>query len=362
MRIAIDASRTTVKRVTGTEHYARQLIKALIAHNEQLSSPHQLTLYFRDAPDEELFPKSSHVQEVVIPMRRMWTHIRLAAAIWQTRPDITFVPAHTLPFFFPGKAAVTVHDLGYKYFPQAHTRKQRLYLDATTAYSTRRARIVFADSIATAKDLQKHYGISREKIHVVYPGVATPTVNDFEVVKKRYKLPERYFLFIGTLQPRKNIQRLVQAYRLWQQNTSAADIGLVLAGGKGWLYDEQWVGGMPNVHLIGYVDEADKGALYQNAVALVFPSLYEGFGFPVVEAMHCGTPVLASKTSSLPELVGEAGLLVNPLDIQDIAENMARLTSDAALRQSLQQKGYGQAQRFTWARAAQAVFQAFGQA
>ncbi|RMG80483.1 MAG: glycosyltransferase family 1 protein, partial [Chloroflexi bacterium] len=346
----------------GTEHYARQLIKALIEHNERLSNPHQLLLYFREAPDKALFPKSDHVQQIVIPMRRVWTHIRFASAIWQTRPEITFVPAHTLPFFFPGKAAVTIHDLGYKYFPQAHTRKQRLYLDLTTAYSARRAHVVFADSIATAKDLQQHYGISREKIHVVYPGVEPPTISDFGAVKKRYKLPERYFLFIGTLQPRKNIQRLVQAYRLWQQSNPSEDIGLVLAGGKGWLYDEQWIEGVTNVHLIGYVDEVDKGALYQNAVALVFPSLYEGFGFPAVEAMHCGTPVLASNTSSLPELVGEAGLLVNPLDTQAIAEGMARLASDKSLRQTLQQQGYEQARQFTWEQAAQAVFQAFEQA
>ncbi|GIL11801.1 MAG: glycosyl transferase family 1 [Chloroflexota bacterium] len=344
MRLAIDASRCTAARVTGTERYAIELIRAII----RLNTRHQLALYFRDAPPPDLFPVSERVQQRVIPFRRAWTHLRLAAEIWRDRPDMLFVPAHTLPLVFPGRAAVTVHDLGFRYFPQAHPPKDRLYLDWTTRHSARRAAIILADSRATAADLARFYGTPPDKIRVVYPGVDKPPAGSVEQTRARYGLPPRYFLFIGTLQPRKNIARIVQAYRLWRKNHPDDPAALVLAGARGWLFDPAWVDGVEGVILPGYVDEADRGALLAEALALVFPTLYEGFGFPVVEAMHCGTPVIASDTSSLPELAGEAGLLVNPLDVTAITRAMGRLSDDDALRDSLRERGYYQAARFTW--------------
>jgi glycosyltransferase involved in cell wall biosynthesis len=349
VRIAIDASRTTVSQATGTEHYATRLIQTLIHQNTQ----HGLTLYFRDAPPADLLPKSDHVTQHVIPFRRAWTHLRFAAKLWRDRPDVTFVPAHTLPALFPGPAVVTVHDLGFRYFPQAHPVSQRLYLDWSTRYSARRASIVLADSQATAQDLTRFYGTSPDKIRVVYPGVDKPVVGDVEAVRRKYALPERYFLFIGTLQPRKNIARITQAYAHWWSGHQSDRVGLVLAGGKGWLYEDAWIAGIPNVHRPGYIADADKGALYAGALALVFPSLYEGFGFPVIEAMHCGTPVITSSTSSLPELAGDAAMLVNPAEMYTIADALEDIASKDVLRQSLREKGYGQAAKFTWERAAQ---------
>jgi glycosyltransferase involved in cell wall biosynthesis len=357
LRIAIDASRTTVARITGTEHYALQLIRALIDHNATLSMPHELLLFFRNAPPDDLFPNHQHVTFRVIPFARLWTHLRFAAALWQDKPDITFVPAHTLPFLFAGRAAVTVHDLGYRYFPQSHPTVQRWYLDWTTRYSANRANIIFADSQATADDLRRFYGVSAEKIHVVYPGVDSIPIGDIEATRSKYNLPQRYFLFIGTLQPRKNIARLVQAYARYQTMTHD-DTALVLAGGKGWLYDSAWTAGVENVILTGYIDEADKGTLYTGAQALVFPSLYEGFGFPVLEAMGCGTPVICSNTSSLPELAGDAALLVDPLDVDGLATAMQRLVTDEALRKDLIERGKVQIKKFTWKPAAQAAMKA----
>jgi len=352
LHIAIDASRTTVARLTGTEHYARRLIQALIHANDALEHPHHLTLYFRDSPSLDLFPQSDHVEQAVIPFRRAWTHLRFAYDIWRSRPDVTFVPAHTLPFVFPGKSIVTVHDLGYKYFPEAHPPRQRAYLDLTTRYSQQRATSILADSHATARDLTKFYNTPSEKIHVVYPGVeATPlknTLQDLRIVRDKYNLPEHYFLFIGTLQPRKNIERIVQAFARWQSQQNDTETALVLAGGHGWLFDDSWVEDVDNIILTGYIDEADKSTLLQGSIALVFPTLYEGFGFPVIEAMHCGTPVIASTTSSLPELVGEAGLLVNPEDINAIANAMTQYSTDKGLRQKMIQAGYQQAKQFTW--------------
>lgn len=358
MRIAIDASRCTVTRVTGTEQYAIQLIRALIRREH----PHQITLYFRDEPAPDLFPHSPQVAYRVIPFRRAWTHLRFAAELWHDRPDVTFVPAHTLPILFPGWAVVTVHDLGYRWFPQAHSLGQRLYLNWTTRYSARRASIVLADSQATAADLNRFYGTPPERLRVVYPGVDAPTLSDTQAAWQKYGLERPYFLFIGTLQPRKNIARLVEAYRLWRARHPEQRIDLVLAGKPGWLYDPAWVEGAEGVRVIGYIDEADKGALYAGALALVFPSLYEGFGFPVLEAMHSGTPVIASRTSSLPELVGEAGLLVDPLDAGSISEAMSQISEDSALRARLAEMGYAQAKHFTWEQAAEQVMAALGAA
>lgn len=350
MRIAIDASRTTAARITGTEHYSLQMIRALI----RLNTRHTITLYFRDTPPVDLFPASPLVTTRVIPFSRLWTHARFAAALWQDRPDVTWVPAHTLPALFPGRAAVTVHDLGYKRFPAAHPPNVRRYLDWTTRYSARRASVVLADSLATARDLTEFYDTPSAKIRIVYPGVEAPPKGDVEAVRRKYNLPERYFLFVGTLQPRKNIARLVQAY----VKAAVPDVGLVLAGARGWMYDPAWTEGVEGIVMPGYVDEEDKGALYSGALAVVLPSLYEGFGFPLLEAMHSGTPVLCSRTSSLPELAGDAALLVDPMDVDAIADGLVRLATDAALRQSLRSKGYVQALKFTWAAAARTTLAA----
>lgn len=353
MNIAIDASRSTIDRMTGTEHYSRQLIQHLIFENDQLETPHQLNLYFRDEPSADLFPQSDNVRQHVIPFSRLWTHLRFASALWSSRPDVTFVPAHTLPYFFPNKAVVTVHDLGYKYFPEAHPKSQVRYLDWSTRHSAKRATRILADSQATADDLQKFYDVSAGKIEVVYPGVDVPAdARGWELYGK-YKIPLSYFLFIGTLQPRKNIERIIQAFDMWQNANPDKSIGLVLAGKQGWLFDDNWVKDVENVHITGYIDEADKGAIIRQASALIFPSLYEGFGFPVLEAMHMGTAVIASNTSSLPELVGDAGILVDPLSLPEIAASLDLVADNELLRRKLGIKGMMQVKQFTWENTAQ---------
>ncbi|MCC7209967.1 MAG: glycosyltransferase family 4 protein, partial [Anaerolineae bacterium] len=334
LRIAVDASRTTVARRTGTENYALQLIRALIA----LPGDRQFTLYFRDAPAEGLFPDAPNVTRRIVPMRRLWTHLRLAAALWRDRPDVTFVPAHSLPFVFPGPAVVTVHDLGYRFFPAAHPALERLYLDLTTRFSARRAALILADSAATRDDLASIYGVNPARVKVVYPGVEGLTRADDAAIfraRKKYGAPEEYLLFVGTLQPRKNITRLVEAFALYLDTTGDRQTALVLAGKTGWLLDPERdiFGALPpdkrrRVIVTGYVADGDIAALYSGARGLVFPSLYEGFGFPVLEAMSCGAPVLCSNTSSLPELAGDAALLVDPNDVRALAAGMTALVGD----------------------------------
>jgi len=166
MHVAVDASRTTVARRTGTERYALDLLRALLVRD----TANRYSLYFRDPPPD-LLPGGPHITAHTIPLARVWTHTRFAAALWASRPDVTFVPAHTLPLFFPGPAVVTIHDLGYRFFPEAHTGWSRRYLEWSTRHSARRATIVLADSEATRRDLIALYGVPAEKVRVVYPGV-----------------------------------------------------------------------------------------------------------------------------------------------------------------------------------------------
>lgn len=362
LNIAVDASRTTLARRTGTERYALALLRALLS----LDTPHHFTLYFRDQPPPDLLPAGPHVTRRVIPLARLWTHARFAAALWAVRPDVTFVPAHALPIFFPGPAVVTVHDLGYHFFPAAHPGWSRRYLVWSTPFSANRATYVLADSAATRRDLSDVYGISPKKIQVVYPGVAEtlqPVVDQqvLAQVRQKYDLPERYLFFLGTLQPRKNIARLVQAYAA--SNVYADGVALVLGGAQGWLYDPAWTADIPGVREIGFVDDGDIAALYSAAEALVFPSLYEGFGFPVVEAMRCGTPVITSNTSSLPELAGDAAVTVDPLAVAQIADairQMVEMGDDD--RAEMIARGVQQAAQFTWEAAAQTTLHVLEQA
>jgi glycosyltransferase involved in cell wall biosynthesis len=348
MKIGIDASRATVARRTGTENYARRLIAALIPAGGE----RQFTLYFRDAPPAGAFPGA---RQRVIPFPRLWTHLRLSyELIAQPRPDVLFVPAHVLPLAHPLPSVVTVHDLGYRHFPGAHPTGQRLYLDWSTRFSARAATHVIADSDATRRDLGRFYGVPAEKVNVVYPGRDERLGRvDPALVRARYGLAPDYLLHVGTLQPRKNLSRLIEAAA--GLRAQYPQLQLVLAGQPGWQSGPivaQARAGAEFVRLLDYVPDEDLAGLYSGATAFVFPSLYEGFGFPILEAMACGTPVVCANTSSLPEVAGEAALLVGPQDTTALAGAIGRLLADATLRESLAAKGLEQVQRFSWQRAA----------
>lgn len=352
--IGIDASRAVALQPTGTETYSLHLIQRLLS----LSS-HSLRLYFRTPPPDGLFPGA---EIRVIPFPRLWTHIRLSWEMAWRPPDLLFVPAHVLPPVHPPRSLVTVHDLGYRYFPQAHTRFQRVYLDLTTRWNARAAAHVLADSEATRSDLAAFYRIPPEKVTVAYPGYdpSLAPVRDPEVlaaVRARYGIPGDYFLYLGTLQPRKNLRRLVLAFAHLSTPTV-----LVLAGRRGWLADDlpdlvRRLGLEGRVLFPGYIPAEDRAPLLSGARAFVFPSLYEGFGLPVLEAQACGCPVICSSTSSLPEVAGDGALLVPPEDISALAGAMARLEDDPGLRRELVERGFANLRRFSWERCARTVLQ-----
>jgi glycosyltransferase involved in cell wall biosynthesis len=354
MLIGIDASRVMRARRTGTEAYSLHLIRTLIQPN----STHQFRLYTPvPFPPNLVGVDDGIVSEVrVIPFPRLWTHLRLAWELSRHPPDVLFVPAHVMPVICPVPAVVTVHDLGYLAYPQAHRSFDRWYLDWTTRRHTRVAAHIIADSQATQSDLIDHYRTQPGQITVVYPGreESLARVNaaaTIAAVKRQYGIRDEYLLYLGTLQPRKNLLRLVEAFARLPSSTAGLQ-----------LYDQLFtrVESLKlgdRILFPGYVADDDKAALISGATALVYPSLYEGFGLPVLEAMACGTPVLTSNVSSLPEVAGDAALLVNPLDIDDIAAGMSRLISDANLRHALVEMGYAQVRKFSWANAAHQVLQ-----
>jgi glycosyltransferase involved in cell wall biosynthesis len=364
--IGLDASRAARAHRTGTETYSLELIKALA----RLIAPRfLLRLYTPHPPRHADWPDSAQVETRIIPWPRLWTHLRLAVELWQHPPDVLFVPAHVLPLYCPVPAVVTVHDLGYIHYPETHRPFDRWYLDRTTRRHTRAAGHILADSLATKRDLSDIYGANPERITVVYLGrdEQLAPVSDPHLInqtKTRYGIAGDYLLYIGTLHPRKNLARLIEAFHLACQALPASTraLKLVIAGQRGWLYDEIFarvksLGLERQLLFPGYIAAEDKPALLSGALAYLFPSLYEGFGLPVLEAMACATPVLTSNVSSLPEVAGEAALLVDPRRVEEIAAGLIQLISQAELRQHLVERGLRQVQKFSWDKAAQQVLE-----
>ncbi|CAN5553491.1 glycosyltransferase family 1 protein [soil metagenome] len=366
MLIGIDASRALRTQRTGTERYSLEIIRHLLLL--PAAAQHQWRLYVDVIPTETLFPAQTpgaaqlNVEICYLPARRLWTHVVLAREVMQRKPDLLFIPAHVLPFVLPSHrlppSVVTVHDLGYHYFPEAHPRLQQLYLQVSTRWSAIAATHLIAVSQATASDLTKFYGTAPDKIQVVHEAsMSEQSAHSAAAnVRQQYNLSRPYALFVGTLQPRKNLVRLIQAYAKLS-GTETIDWDLVLAGGGGWLYQSlstliNELGLAERIHLIGYVSDADLPALYASATFFCFPSLFEGFGLPVLEAQRYGAPVMTANNSSLPEIAGDAAILVDPLDIDAIADAMLRLSQDEALRQKLITAGYANVKRFSWEKAA----------
>ncbi len=352
--IGLDASRSVSAQPTGTELYSRYLIEALLSRAPDRFS---FRLYFNQPPPQTF--RSPHSEFRILKFPRLWTHIRLSTEMILHRPDLLFVPAHVLPIIHPRRSVVTVHDLGYLYFPAAHPPRQRWYLDRSTRWHATSAAHLLADSAATKRDLINQYHADPDTITVAYPGL-DPSIEhvddpaEITRIKAKYHIDGDYLLYLGTIQPRKNLQRLIAAFA--SCNLQPA---LVLAGKPGWYSDQLLRQADDRVKFIGYVDAADKNALLSGATAFVFPSLYEGFGFPVLEAMVCGLPVLCSNTSSLSEVAGDATVMVNPLEVDDIARGLHAITTNEDLRRTLIERGYRQAQTFTWQACADVALSVF---
>jgi glycosyltransferase involved in cell wall biosynthesis len=354
LTIGIDASRTLPALRTGTEQYSVALIRALMA----LPTPHRWRLYAPGPPPADLLPLPPRWEWRALPFPRLWTHLRLSWEMARHRPDVLFIPSHVVPAIHPRTTVVTVHDLGYLHFPDAHPALSRRYLDVSTRWSVRAARRVIAVSAATRDDLVAMLHVPAAKIAIVHHGVRPiKCVSESEMrsTLERFAVAQPYVLFVGTVQPRKNLQRLIRSFV--QVVAAGLSHRLVIVGRMGWLTEPihaevAALGLMDRVHFAGYVADGDLPALYREADAFAFPSLYEGFGMPVLEALAYGVPVVTSNTTSLPEIVGDVGVLVDPLDEAAIGAALVRVLADTSLRARLAIAGPERAAHFSWERCA----------
>jgi len=364
MRIAIDYTAAICQRA-GIGRYTRELTQALLA----LDRENRYVLFSAGrSADEPQWP--SNVRRRSVPLRDhqlalIWQRLRLPipAELFTGPVDLFHSPDFVLPPLLNAASVVTIHDLSFMRLPHCSPPPLLDYLTRSVPRSARRADAILADSESTRRDVIELLGIDAQRVHVVYAGVdarfAPQPQGTVREVKARYSIAGPYVLAVGTLQPRKNYPRLLQAFAAVRQR-SRIPHKLVIVGGRGWLYDEidatiVRLDLADHVLMPGFVPDDDLPALYAGADLLAFPSLYEGFGLPALEAMACGTPVIASTAPSLPEVCGDAALLVDPTDVPDLADAMEQVLTDEALVTRLTELGRRRAQQFHWEDAARAL-------
>jgi glycosyltransferase involved in cell wall biosynthesis len=342
--VAVDANPAARSARTGTEVYAREVTRRL----PKLAPDLDWRLY-SSRPATGL-----GADLTVIPFPRLWSQLRLPAELASNRPDLLFVPAHAVPFAYSAPAVAVVHDLAFERFPDAYRPAQRAYLKLTTRWAARRCRRLIAVSEATRQDLERYYGVPATRVVVVHSGggeapadgaAAAPSLTELGIDKP-------FALHVGRVERRKN-----QAAALQVVERADPELLLVCAGE---VIDEELAARLrasPRCRLLGRVDAAVRDQLYRQARVLIFPSLYEGFGFPVLEAMRNGLPVVASPAGGIREVGGDAALYAHPEDVEGLASATRDLLTNQALRRRLIAAGTKQAAAFSWDRCAQGVLE-----
>lgn len=301
-------------------------------------------------------------------LETIWENLMLSFGAYREHVHLMHFPRFSVPLLRIGGTVVTVHDLAFRRYPHTLTAEARRYFESATSSAVKRADAIIAVSEHTRQDLIEFFHVEPDRVHVVYNGLEprfSPCCADetLSQVRRAYGLKDDYILFVGTLEPRKNLVGLLNAYAMLR-SIHGVDIPLVLAGEKGWLYEEVFdalhsLRLQSYVHLLGRVPDAYLPDLYRGASAFVYPSFYEGFGFPVLEAMACGAPVVTSAVSAIPEVAGDAALLVDPHSSEAIADALARILEDEALADDLRKRGVQQAARFSWDRAAKGTLKVY---
>ena len=356
LRIAIDAHSVGTK-LGGNESYAINLIEALA----QVDAVNDYTLFVTTAeaydrfnqrwPNFKVRTTRPHTPLIRIPLT-------LSAELRKNPVDVLHVQ-FTAPPFCPCPVVVSVHDLSFEHLPQTFKRRSRTQLRLTVRHSARQAARVLSLSEHGKQDIISTYGIDSQRISAI--PLAAPNhfarvtdATELQRVRHTYGIDGDYILSVGSIQPRKNLARLVRAYALLAEKLGKENVpNLVLAGKRAWLFDEtlrslEESGVKDSVILTGYVPEKDLPPLYSGAMCFVYPSFFEGFGLPPLEAMKCGAPVIVSNTTSLPEVVGDAAICVDPYDINAIAGALERVNTDSILREELSIKGQARARLFDW--------------
>lgn len=371
MHIAINAhllAHTRSFRRAGVSHYIEQVLVHLGACDRQ----NRYTIYTTRGLDATALglPANFQVRPSRLPtinprVRIPWEQFLAPLLVRRIGADVFHGTLNVVPLACPIPSVVTIHDLAFIRFPQTFRAYNRTYLDFATRLTARRAARILTVSEHTRREVIGLLGVPPERV-VVTPNAARahfrpPPIGAIDQLRARHGLPERFLLYVGTLEPRKNLTTLLEAFAEVARRTDAT---LLIGGGKGWLYTPIFerlaaLGLRDRVRVVGYIDEEELPLWYAAATVFVFPSIYEGFGMPPLEAMACGTPVVTSNTSSLPEVVGDAGIMVDPHDAAALAAALAQLLNDADLRADLRTRGLQRAARFTWNTTAERTLRAY---
>jgi glycosyltransferase involved in cell wall biosynthesis len=352
MIIGIDGNEANIKNRVGSGVYAFEIIKNLY----QVDQKNIYKIYLKQKPIDDLPSEKTNWQYLNFGLKKLWTQFALPLKLLADRPkpDVFFTPGHYAPRFSNIPQVITIFDLSFIRFPQMFQKKDLYQLTNWTKYSVYKSNAIITISNFSKKEIVDYYQIDPQKVHVIYPGYDNSlfeSVSDQKLiqnVKQKYKIKKDYLLFVGTIQPRKNLIKLIEAFKLLDKKY---DLQLVIAGKWGWLYEEFFSEANEmkgKVVICDFVKRSDLPVLYSQAKAFVLPSLYEGFGIPVVEAQSCGVPVVVANTSSLPEVVGESGILIDPKSADSIAQGINKILIDEKLKNEIIKKGYENVKRFSW--------------
>ncbi len=367
MIIGIDGNEANQAKRVGIGEYAFELLrqfKQFTVHSSQFT----VKIYLKDRPLADMPEETKNWKYVVVKPKKFWTQVGLPLKLVfeQEKPNVFFSPSHYAPRFAPMPTAIAIMDVSYLKYPELFKKKDLYQLVNWTKYSAKRAKVIFTISDASKNDILKAYGKRPEQVIVTYPGLKQPTSNNkqdtdtMDILKQKYAVTKPYILFVGTLQPRKNIVRLIEAF---SQIKSQKDLDLVVVGKKGWLYEEileapKKYGVADRVKFLDFVSNEDLSLFYKNAELFILPSLYEGFGLPVIEAMSYGCPVITSSVSSLPEAGGDAAVFVDPESVSDIAKKLEKVLTNKKLRGEMIKKGYLHIKKFSWEKTARETLEA----
>ncbi len=370
MKIWIDGYEANVSQRLGSSQVAYELIK----HFEKIDRVNEYTIFLPSPPLGDLPKEREKFKYRILKPKKFWTRIALPLALYteKQKPNVFFSPTHYIPRFSPVKRVVTIFDLSFLNFPEMFKKKDLWKLRNWTKFSAENADHIITISNSSKKDIVTQYNIKKEKITVAYPGYDTEKFKTqisnikTENVKSKYGIRNNYIIYIGTVQPRKNLIRLMEAVSRID-NLELIIVGKTTGEGReGWMYEEtlatpKRLGIENRVKFLGFVLTEDLASLIKGADAFIQPSLYEGFGIPVLEAMACGVPVLVSNVSSLPEVVGGAGLTFDPYSIDQIEQAIRAIISDRKLREKYSKLGLLQVKKFSWEKMAKTILKSFEQ-
>lgn len=359
MIIGIDGNEANVEKKVGIGQYAYELLLQFYKYKPLKGESNiKFEIYLKDKPRLDMPPPTEKWRYRVLGPKKMWTQFALPINLFlYKKPDVFFTPSHYAPRFSLIPTVISVMDLSFIKFPDLFAKKDLYQLKNWTKYSAKNAKKIITISQSSKNDIIKEYGVRKDDVIVTYPGInELKTENlkpkSMDDLNKKFGIDKEYVLFVGTLQPRKNIEKLIEAFSKIDK-----DILLIIVGKKGWLYEDilnapEKFGIPQKVKFLDFVSDDELPSLYKNALCFVLPSLYEGFGLPVLEAMKNGCPVLTSNVSSLPEAGGDAVLYFNPLNVDEISKTIKKIIDDKNLRQEMIKKGFLQVKKFSWEKTA----------